>query len=212
MTEATHPGAIDVGGKPYLRDAKGNLVPLAAVKPVDLLMDETVRAITDKARALSAQLQAFKAETFHTVASLQALIAQDYGVTLGGVKGNVTLNTFDGCEKVTIQTADLVELGPELQVAKALIDECLLEWSAGSGAELEALVHRVFQVDKQGQINRAALYMLFRVNSADERWKRAMEAIRDSMRVIGSKSYARCHERAACDAAWHAIALDLASV
>lgn len=45
MSAPSHPGAIDVNGLPYLRDAKGNLVPLSAVKPADLLMDETVRKI-----------------------------------------------------------------------------------------------------------------------------------------------------------------------
>ena len=50
MSAPNHPGAIDVNGLPYLRDAKGNLVPLSAVKPADLLMDETVRKILADAR------------------------------------------------------------------------------------------------------------------------------------------------------------------
>ena len=53
MSAPNHPGAIDVNGSPYLRDAKGSLVPLSAVKPADLLMDETVRSILEDARAVS---------------------------------------------------------------------------------------------------------------------------------------------------------------
>jgi len=211
VTDATHPAAIDVAGTPYLRDAKGNLVPVASVKPVDLLMDETVRKVLDKARDVSAVVAAFKGEAFESVNELQALISQNYGATVGGKKGNITLVSFDGCQKVQVQVADLLEFGPELQAAKSLIDECLSEWAAGSGAELRALVNRVFQVDKEGHINRAELFMLMRVEIEDERWVRAMEAIRDSIRIIGSRTYVRFYDRPAPDAAWRAITIDLAS-
>ena len=43
MSDKPHPAAIDVAASWYLRDAKGSLVPIAAVKPVDLLIDELVR-------------------------------------------------------------------------------------------------------------------------------------------------------------------------
>ena len=203
---------VVIDGQRYLRDAKFNLVPIEAVKAADLLMDETVRKITTFARALSAQIARFKGHTFEDVNGLQALIAQEYGASVGGKKGNITLTTFDGCEKVQVQVADLLEFGPELQAAKALIDECLSEWSADSRVELRALVNRVFSVDKEGQINRSELFMLLRVEIADERWTKAMQAIRDSIRVIGSRTYVRFYERDAPDAPWRAISIDLAAV
>ncbi len=211
MTERTHPAAIDVAGTPYLRDAKGNLVPLAAVKPADLLMDETVREIVDAARTMSAAIAAFKAQSFEKVAALQGLLAQEYDAQLGGKKGNITLLTFDGCEKVQVAVADLIEFGPELQAAKALIDECLAEWAADSRIELQSLVNRVFAVDKEGQINRAELFMLQRVEITDERWKRAMDAIRDSIRVVGARTYMRFYERPSPDGAWRGVTIDMAS-
>lgn len=53
MSDATHPDAVDVGGTPYLRDAKGSLVPIASIKAADLLMDETVRGILDNAKRVA---------------------------------------------------------------------------------------------------------------------------------------------------------------
>lgn len=212
MTEpAKHPAAVNVGGELYLRDAKGALVPLTTVKPADLLMDEVVRGMTGRAAAISESLRTFKSNTFAEVGVFQELLAQHYGTTIGGKKGNITLTSFDGCRKVQVQVADLIEFGPELQAAKALIDECLSEWSAGSGAELRALVNRVFSVDKEGHINRAELFMLMRVGITDERWQRAMEAIRDSIRVIGSRAYVRFYERDTADAAFRGISLDIAT-
>ena len=114
MSAPSHPGAIDVNGLPYLRDAKGNLVPLSAVKPADLLMDETVRKILADARAMSALISEFKIRTFESIGELQALFLQNYGATVGGTKGNITLTTIDGREKAQVQVADRIEFGPEL--------------------------------------------------------------------------------------------------
>lgn len=207
----SHPAAIDVGGTPYLRDAKGSLVPVASIKAADLLMDETVRGILGQARQVSAAIALFKGQTFASVGELQTLFAQHYGATVGGKKGNITLVSFDGCQKVQVQVSDLLEFGPELQSAKLLIDACLTEWAVGSAIELRSLVNRVFQVDKEGQINRAELFMLLRVEIQDERWIRAMDAIRDSIRVIGSRTYIRFYDRPAPDAAWRAVTIDMAS-
>jgi hypothetical protein len=68
---AQHPSSIDVAGSLYLRDAKGSLVPLTAVKAADLLMDETVRGILGQARDVSAQIAAFKVDVFERVSALQ---------------------------------------------------------------------------------------------------------------------------------------------
>lgn len=51
MATAAHPATIDVGGTPYIRDAKGSLVPLASVKAADLRL----RNNDSKARADNAE-------------------------------------------------------------------------------------------------------------------------------------------------------------
>ncbi len=211
MTNVNHPGAVDVNGTLYLKDSKGGLVPLAAIKPVDLLMDETVRAMLADARELSALIAAFKAKNFERVNAFQALLAQEYGTTVGGKKGNITLITFDGRERAQVQVADLIEFGPELQVAKVLIDECLMGWTGGSAVELQAVVNGVFQVDKEGQVNRAELLRLTRLEITDDRWLRAMEAIKNSQRINGSRKYVRFYERPTHDVKWQPVTIDLAS-
>jgi hypothetical protein len=211
MTEKPHPAAIDVNGSWYLTDAKGSLVPIGMVKAQDLLMDELVRSMVGKATWLSAALGSFKEHAFEGVGEFQALLAQEYDTNIGGKRGNITLTSYDGCARIQVAVADLIQLGPELQVAKELIDECLREWSADSGEEIRALVDRVFAVDKEGQISHAGLFMLLRVPIVDERWLRGMKAIRDSMRIVGSREYVRFYTRPTPKATWRAIAMDLAS-
>lgn len=204
-------GVIDVAGRSYMTDTRGALVPVETVKAVDRLMDEMVRKMIWYAADLNARIGRFRGHCFDDVSSFQALIAQEYGAKVGGQRGNITLTSYDGTQKVQVQVSDLIEFGPELQAAKTLVDECLTDWSEGAGDELRAIVTRAFSVDKEGRINRAELFMLLRSDVADERWQSAMRAIRDSIRVIGSKTYIRFYSRPSPTAAWSSITIDLAA-
>ncbi len=205
-------GRETIAGVDYMRDAKGALVPLSVVKPMDQLIDEAARKIVGYAIALSAQMARFKAHTFDDIGALDALLLQDYGAVTGGAKGNKTLITYDGLFKVQVQVADRITFGPELQVAKTLLDECLNEWSSDARPELRAIVTRAFNTDREGQINRSEIFTLLRLEIADSRWQQAMRAIRDAMRIEGSQVYVRAYQRAHADAPWDPITLDLAKV
>jgi hypothetical protein len=206
------PNRHEAGGAWHYLDAKGRLVPEALVRPQDQLRDETVRRIMGYAVALSEQMARFKQHTFDDIGALEAVLAQEYGATLGGEKGNMTLTSFDGRYKVQVQVADRIDFGPELQIAKALVDECLNEWAADARPEIRAIVTRAFNTDKAGQINRAEIFMLLRLDIEDERWKRAMSAVRDAMQVVGSRTYVRCYRRDTHDGAWTPVVLDLATL
>ena len=201
---------VEIEGRAYMRDAKGALVPADLVRPQDQLQDEVVRKIAGHFLALSAEVARFKQHCFDDISAFEALLAQEYGTTVGGAKGNKTLMTFDGLFKVQVQVADRIDFGPELQIAKGLVDECLNEWAADARDEIRAIVTRAFNTDKAGQINRAEIFMLLRLDIADARWRRAMDAIRDAMRVVGSTTYVRCYRRESIDAAWQAVTVDLA--
>ena len=199
-----------IDGVPHMQDAKGSLTPVRLIKAQHLLQDEVVRKIIGHAIALSAQVARFKAHTFDDIGGFEALLEQEYGSTIGGAKGNKTLMTHDALFKVQVQVADYIDFGPELQTAKGLIDECLNEWAAGARDELRAIVTRAFNTDKPGQINRSEVFMLLRLDIEDARWQRAMAAIRDAMRVVGSKTYVRCYRRPSQEAQWEAVSIDLA--
>jgi len=202
----------EMDGNQYMFDAKGSLVPLDLVKPAKKLEDDTVRKMIGYATDLNAQLSRFLGHCFEDIAAFEALLAEQYDATIGGKKGNMTLMSFDGCMKVQVQVADLIDFGPELHVAKSLIDECLNEWAADSRPEIRAIITRAFNTDKAGQINRAEIFMLLRLDIEDPRWLKAMDAIRDAIRVIGTKSYTRFYQRSGPDAKWQPISIDLAKV
>ncbi|MEP3298570.1 MAG: DUF3164 family protein [Pseudoruegeria sp.] len=204
------PGIIMVDGKPHMRDAKGALMPETLIKPKDRLMDEQVRKIIGFADGLNAQIARFKGHTFDDLGSFDAVLAQEYGASIGGAKGNKTYMSYDGLMKVQIRVADLIEFGPELQQAKSLVDECLNEWAADSRAELRAFVTKAFNTANEGQINRAHIFMLMSYDVEDPRWNEAMRAIKEAIRVVGATTYQRFFKRADIDAPWESITIDLA--
>lgn len=205
-------GIVEVGGNVYMTNAQGHMVPLDLVEAQDQLEDQTVRKIVAHAEELSARVARFRGHCFDDVGTFVGILAERYGASRGGKKGNVTLTSYDGCQKVIVQVQDVLTFGPELQVAKAIIDECIMAWGGVAPAEIQALVQHAFQVDKEGRINRAALFSLRRLKVEKEPWPKAMAALEDSIRVIGSREYVRFYKRAHTRAKWDPISIDLASV
>ena len=204
-------GVKMIDGNRYMADAKGGYTPVELVKPQVQLEDEVVRKIMGYALALSGQITRFKGHTVADLGEFDALLAQEYKLTKGGPKGNRSYKTHDGLFEIEVRVQDQIEFGPELQIAKGLLDECLNEWAAEARPEIRAIITRAFNTDKEGKINRSEIFMLLRLEVDDPRWQAAMRAIRDAMRVTGSKSYIRFWMRESFDAPRVAVTIDLAS-
>lgn len=200
-----------IDGRDYMRDSRGALVPAGLVKPAHLLEDQTVRKIHAFATDISEQVSRFRGHTVDDVVAFIELLSESYGGKRGGAKGNITLTSYDGCLKVVVQAQDIITFGPELQVAKGLVDKCITAWAEGANDNIRALVEHAFDVDKEGKINRAALLQLRRLDIADADWRAAMAALSDAMRVIGSREYVRFYRRDDPKGKWEAITVDLAS-
>ena len=194
----------------YRQDHLGRLIAESQIKPIDLTRDALVAEIVAHARRVNAAIAKFKRQAFGDIAAFVSLSAGEYGVHLGGTKGNVTLLSFDGKYRVQRAIAESITFDERLQAAKELIDECLREWTAGARTEVRTLVQDAFRVDQAGNIRTAQVLGLRRLDITDERWLRAMTAIGDAVQVVGSKSYVRVYERDDATGAYHAIALDVA--
>jgi len=196
----------------YWRDGEGRLRPENMVKPIDKARDDLVRELVGKAKAASAILADFKTKAFGDIGAFVEMSGEQYGVKLGGVKGNVTLLSFDGRFKIVRQIQEHLVFDERLQAAKQLIDECIQTWTEGSRDEIKALINDAFQVNKEGKINTARVLGLKRLNISDEKWLRAMQAIADSVQVAGSKPYIRIYERIGDTDQYQPISLDVAGV
>ncbi|VVE35514.1 DUF3164 family protein [Pandoraea fibrosis] len=196
----------------YLKDAAGRLVPEQMVRPIDRLRDEVVCGMVEKAKYLNKSMVAHKRDAFATVNAFVSMSVEEYGAKVRGTKGNVTLMTFDGRYKVQIANADNIVFDERLQAAKALVDECITEWSEGSDPKIRMLVQQAFETDREGKLNTGRVLALRRLAIDDDKWKRAMQAIGESVKVTGTRSYIRYYERLEGSDEYVPISLDMAAV
>lgn len=194
--------------KKYMENAVGHLVPIEQIKAIDLARHELVTEVATAFLEAKKSLQKLKEKTVGDIEAFIQMGAEEYGVQVGGKKGNVSLYSYDGKYKLHRQISEYLVFDERLQAAKCLIDECIKDWSQGANANITVLVNAAFEVDKQGKINVGRVLSLRQLKIDDDRWKRAMEAISDSLQVVGSKAYIRLYERGA-NGEYNAVSLDM---
>ena len=194
----------------YMTDTQGRLVPVESIKEIDLCRDDLVKGIVAKATPIRQELAKFKRHAMDDIDAFVDLSAERFGVKLGGAKGNITLMSFDGEYKILRAIDEYTVFDERLQVAKALIDECIHEWSAGARSEIRTLINDAFQVDKEGRVNTKRVLGLRRLDIKDARWKNAMDAIGESLLTVGSKTYLRIYKRQG-DGSYKQLPMDLSS-
>lgn len=194
-----------------MEDAQGRLVPVSSIKPEHLVEDGLVRDLLAKAVVVSEALSNFRGIVKGDVTAHLELLAEKYGARRGGTKGNVTLKSFDGSVKVEVAIAESIAFGPELDTAKALLDEYLDEVSAGADEGLRRIVMETFSVNKAGKIDTARILALRRLNIEHPLWLRAMDAINDAIRPAQSREYFRFYTRRE-DGRYQAVPLAITDV
>lgn len=189
------------------RNAQGHLVPESLIKPIDLLRDDVVRKQVVAALALQLQMAAAKVQMQRELEDYLDLSAQEYGVTYGGAKGNITLTSYDGSMKVERAIGEHRIFDERIQAAKAQIDACIERWSEGSSDEIRALVDHAFRVNKGGHVDVNQVLSLRKLEIQDVEWKEAMKAIADAITVVGKAEYIRFYEKTGTGA-YKAIVID----
>ena len=196
----------------FLINHKGHQVPLKGIRPADIIRNEFVQSAIAKAKEQSQALAEFKKQQMSEFDAFMGLLAQEYAVEMGGKKGNVTLRSFDHKQKITLQVQESIELGPELLIAKELIDECLNEWSEGANENLKLIIEQTFATDKKGKVSVQKVLGLRRLKITDDsgKWQRAMDIIADAIQVIDSTRFIRFYETVG--ELERAISLDIAKL
>lgn len=196
----------------YWRDANDALIPVAKIKAIDKDRNKVVIDLCKEAKNASAALVGFKLAAMQAFSDFVERSLAEYDAKLGGKKGNVTLMSFDGQYKIVRAMQENLMFDERLQVAQALIAECINAWSKGSNDNIKVLVNQAFQVDKAGKINTGRVLGLRALKISDPKWLKAMEAISDSTRTVSTKAHIRFYERDDASGEYYPIHLDVASV
>lgn len=209
-TEAAEEVQIPKG---YIEDSQERLVPIRRVKAADLERDRLVRGLVARAEDLHAALAAFREEAMATIDAFVERAANEYGSTMvGGDKGNITLGSYDGRQRVQISVTEHMQFDERLEVARKLIKECLDRWGRTANSKVKALIREALRVDKRGHVDAKRLLALRKLNMGeDEQWAKAMKALSDSVSVARSKRYVRAQRRTE-KGGYETITLSLASL
>jgi hypothetical protein len=195
----------------YMKDSKGRLTPVDLVKPIDKTRDDLINDVLGMWKAMLTSLIKFKTQIMGDIEAFVDLSAEQYGVHLGGKKGNISLVSFDGRKKLVVAIGESLAFDEQIHAAKALLDECAAEWTEGGPDEARAIINDAFQVDKEGNISVTRILSLRRLDIKHPKWLTAMDAIGNSIRVSGSKPYVRAYERDENDK-WVGLPLDIAAL
>lgn len=196
----------------YWRNARGDLIREQNVSGVDRDTDAAVRRIHAFGAALSGEMYRFRVHTLDDIYQLLDRVVERYGTKLGGRKGNVQISTFDGRLKVLLAQADVIDVGPEIHAAQALVEECVDEWSTRGNLKLRALVDQAFKPDATGRLSVTHLLRLRRIVIDDDKWRQVQAAIGDALRPSGRAEYIRLYRRADPAHPWEQVPLHLAAV
>ena len=185
-----------LSGVDYMENGKGDLVPVSNIKEQDLERDDLVGEIAFGWKQHGQSIKDFK---YHSIGEMMAFVelqAEKYGVKISK-KGNFTLQTFNGKYQLKISISEHKSFNEQLTVAKEIVDECVREWSSESNMNLITLVNSAFDIDEKGNISTARIFELLKMEIKDNtgRWTKAMNLIKDSITIIGSKQYVRLYER-----------------
>ncbi len=194
----------------YLEDAKGRLVHVDKVLPHDLQRDQLVRDLVKRCMAHQVEAADLKARLLDDIAAHIALVAEKYDVKITGTRGNVALTSYDGRLKVERVTAERISVGEQIQAAEHLVREILDEIEEPTA---RAIVDRAFRRDrKTGELSASRLIDLIAVDIDDERWRRAVQAIRDALQATGTATYFRAYTRHDSNDPWRQVQIDFSAV
>lgn len=196
----------------YRKNALGHLVPESDVREQDKLRDQVAGELAGQAIALNKALAEFKKKALADIADLVSIAGERYGVQMGGKKGNVSIMSYDGQFKVVRSYAERISFTEEMEVAKQAVFDCISSWSTGASDHLLAIVNRVFSPNRNGQIRTADVLDLLRLEIDDPKWQAAMQAVKDSILIVGTAVYVRVYQRIGTTDQYQAIPLDLAGV
>lgn len=184
----------EIDGIVFREDSRGALVPETSIKPQDILKDDLVEESAAKIIALEGEMRKVKNEVLEAIRTYIDLIGEKYGVKLGGQKGNIQLVSLDGKTKILISISERISLNENVIAAKELIDQYLEDAIKGSSADIKQLVTSAFRV-KQGSLDARSILRLRQLNIEDERWRKAMDIIADSIVIQSSESYLRLYRK-----------------
>lgn len=196
----------------FMTDAAGNQVPLQYVKSYDKARDRYARRIEERFVKANAYLARVKADTLKDIEDLRALDNPD-GKKLGGIKGNVQFQSFDGLIRVNLHARSTIEFDDRFHRAQELIFDFLNELTSATGdQDVAEIIRAAFKPSASGMLSKTKIVGLFRLKIEKSKWQEAMQLLRECQFVKSGKVYLECDTKPTREEPFTPIPLDIAAI
>lgn len=179
MDHSQSPAQLPEG---LIKRPDGSFIMLSDLAPRHQLAHELVITFFDRATQQSEYLTHLKKAILAEMRGYRSMMLSDCGVTVGGKEGNMTLRSVCGTKMIKMTVSKTVTFGPELEGAKALIDEYLEQEMAKGGSDaIHQIVTKVFKVNSKGRLDTSGILGLREHRFDDPLWMRAMDALEEAI-------------------------------
>lgn len=177
-----------------MTDHQGFEVPVVHIDKAVKAKNRKAISIAKKANKLHLQLAKLKAEFFEAMDGFYQADADKAGV-IGKGKGGYSITSFDKGIKLEINVSQSISFDDNIHFAQSLINEYITEKMEGEGdKDISLLINHAFTVRK-GKLDKGRLIGLFQLKIKHDKWKKAMDMIRESMNTGDSKRYLRISKK-----------------
>ncbi len=190
-------------------DPSGNAIPVKYIDPVDKNRDRLVNRLMKKAMSISDGICKLREMAFDDIDAFIEDTEKRYKVKVRTKVGNKAFTDFSNTMKIEVKVAHTIQFDERLSLAKAIIDGCIKRWAEGSDDKIKLLIDQAFKVDKKGNLDKDKVLGLRQLKIKDTEWRKAMDIISDSTKVIGSKRYIK-FSRKNGKGDWDSVSLDIA--
>jgi len=206
---------MSVEAEKYWKNKKGDLIHVDNIKIEDKLKTEMVRNIVQK-KAVRGQkiLVAFKKNMVIQVDDYVHMMREKHDLdVMKSIKGNLTLEAFDGLTKIKISVQSRIEFDEKLTFAKEKFDEYAFQKAEEIGDnEITTILMKKFELNKCGKVNPKNVLDLKSYDINHKLWLEGIALIDQAIEIVGSKSYMNFYQRESIEDKWKNISLDFAAL
>lgn len=179
-----------IDAKGFIERPDGSQIHYDKLEPQKQVEHDVVSSLFERAVLISKELATFKQTAIGEMIAARVMMLHDHGVKKGGNEGNLTLRSACGRMMAKMSVSKHVTFGPELEAAKALIDEFLeAELAKGGSDFIREIVEKVFKVNAKGRIDTGGILGLREHRFDDPIWSNAMLAIDEAICRDSSTTY-----------------------
>lgn len=183
----------------YLRDSQGRLVHESAVGEADAMRNRLVADLVARAVAKAEEVSGFFETAYNELYAFCQLSAERFGARWGETD-SFQMTSICGRFKVQCDVDQGVAINESVGAAKALLDECLADWSAGGKPQAVALLANTFRPTRNGKLSLTRLFDLLRNRDkpefvGEEKFQRLCDALEAAIQTTGKRRYLRFYAR-----------------